>query len=174
MILADVVVNNPIVNSAMDFVLEVQTLYGGTSPPKTHGLYHFMARMISLRVDVKPLEEDFDLLGWAENGLDHINVTKFGKFTSCFVKNAPKTLILPDVLTEFLAMIRDIADRRKAEAKAATPDKPTNADNGMALPVAAASGETTDEKATFMPKFSTDTSFRAVVMGALQTLSEKS
>ena len=78
------------------------------------------------------------------------------------------------MLTEFLAINKGIADRRKAEAKAAAPDKPTNSDNGMALPMAAAPGETTDEIATLMQKFSTDTSFRAVVMGALQTLSEKS
>ena len=60
LISADVVVNNIIVNSAVDFVLEVQTFYGG-GPPKTHCLYHLVARMVCLRLDVQPLVEEFDL-----------------------------------------------------------------------------------------------------------------
>ena len=73
-------------------------------------------------MDVKPLEEDFDLVGWAENSLDNINVVKLGKVTSSFLKSAPKSLILPDVLFEFLKKVRDIAEQRTAEAKAALPD----------------------------------------------------
>ena len=133
-------------------------------------------------MDVQPLVEEFDLVRWAEEGLDNISVVKLGKITSAFLKSAPKTLMLPDGLIDLLKKVRELTDLKKAEAKAAlpaaaAPDKPTTAADGVALPVVAAPGEpqlTTEDRATLMQQFSTDTSFRAVVMGALKMLSESS
>ena len=82
MIDADVAVDNPVAMSAMNFVNEINTLYG-SSPPKTHGLYNYMARLISVRMGVT-IVEDFDLLGWAENGLNEINVLKLDQAHNFF------------------------------------------------------------------------------------------
>ena len=82
MIEADVAIENPITDTALKFVNDIHALYGG-SPPKTHGLYNYMARMVSVRMGVT-IEEDFDLLGWAENGLNEINVLKLDQATNIF------------------------------------------------------------------------------------------
>ena len=74
--------------SALNFVNDINTLYG-SSPPKTHGLYNYMARLISVRMGVT-IVEDFDLLGWAENGLNEINAIKLDQAHRIFLKNAPK------------------------------------------------------------------------------------
>ena len=88
LITADVVIDNPIAMSALNLVNDIHALYGA-SPPKTHGLYNYMARMVSVRMGVT-IDEDFDLLGWAENGLNEINVLKFDQAHRIFLKNAPK------------------------------------------------------------------------------------
>ena len=88
---------DPVTHSAVGFVAGVIALYGGTAPPKTHGLYHLMAQMISLRLDLKPLLEtdaEFDLVRWADEGLDNISAAKLSKITAPFLKKAPKTFMI--------------------------------------------------------------------------------
>ena len=89
---------DPVTHRAVVFVRGVIALYGGTPPP-THGLYHFMAQSISLQLDLKPYletERGFDLVRWADEGLDNISAIKLSKITAAFLKNAPKTLMVPD------------------------------------------------------------------------------
>ena len=46
--------------------------------------------MICLRMDIQLLEEEFDLVQWAEEGLDNISVVNLGKVISTFLKTAPE------------------------------------------------------------------------------------
>ena len=161
---------------------------------------HLMTQMISLRLDLKPLLEtdaEFDLVRWAEEGLDNISAAKLSKITALFLKKAPKTFRIQKKVNDseaakfvnVLKKVRELWDAKIAEAKAAAPkiagsgvalpaaaapDKPTTAATGVALPAAATPGEpqlTTEDRATLTHRFNTDNLFRAEVIGAQQLLS---
>ena len=180
---SEVAVDNNVAQSALNLVHDIHALCGGP-PPKTNGLYHYMAWMVSVRMSTT-VQEDFDLLAWAEHSLIEINVIRLDQAHKNFFKTVPKKTSLPEPLSAFVTKFRAIMEQRRAdkEAKAALPTAaaegalPTT-DGDEALPAAAPPVESQllthdKEKAALIEKFNTDPSFRALVMESLKTLSER-